>query len=155
MDWADVEFGNLADWAAAVFTGAAFLIGWLVLKHEQDARKANEQEAAKLHARSIAVEARMYGKEAVIVDVRNSGVAPVHNVLARIYYMVDGKEAAGPIRVNFGVLVPNHPKNSRQPLDPPGTHYSVTNSEVLFMDVNGHYWTKTQQGVLTETTPPT
>lgn len=150
-----MQLGNLAEWVAAVGTVAAFGATFWLLRHEVNARRADEHEAKMRQARLITIESqgsslgatgRGWGLQ-VSVRVTNDSPAPVRvekcsaQVVA-LHADYTGHGSEQPFKMLRGEGGQLGASFLAEPTPPrePGPEFRVTEASVVFRDRQGNRW---------------
>jgi hypothetical protein len=163
---ADLQWGNVAEWAAALFTGAAFFVTYRLLRHEAGVRQSEEERLRRQQAEKVVVWTVGFnymhyvgdGQGGVVrrpgnprgVDVRlqNLSSEPVYALIVEVRDRTKRFRSIGTARLD--ILEPG-----ATPIVQIG-HLELADdapvplASVIFRDARGQLWSRTIGGKLQE-----
>lgn len=141
-DWVSV-YVNLA---AAIGTIGAFVVGFVLLRREQNREAARDDDARRSQAVKVSawVEAQRtaLGGREVLFLVHNASEMPIYEV-SLPSADEDDKEAEF-----IGLVPPGQTIQRPAPREWLATYYAPEPVEIEFLDSSGRQWTRNEQGFL-------
>lgn len=154
------QWGNAAEWLAAVGTVGALMLTYLLLRKELRELRAFEEDRTASQAQSVAAwldyqeaEGGPGWRDKILV--RNASSGPVFNCVAYVFHPIgaDADDIAGnmPMEVVFDVVPPggtlDHPIN-RDWIEEDRVVFPGLVLEVAFTDGGGRHWRRNGSGTL-------
>lgn len=161
-----VQWGNVAEWLAATFTGFAFLVTLILLRQEMHARAATEQDRRREDAERVAAwwhfgESMGSSEDEVVINVRNAGDTPVYDAVVFIGPAIEPipYPSRNAIDVHIGIIPPEETAKEAIPArtveldiesEEPDEHgfYRGGFIELAFTDSSGRFWRRNRRGQL-------
>jgi hypothetical protein len=141
-DWASVY----VDVAAAIGTIGAFVVGFVLLRREQNREAVRDEDARRSQAVKVSawVEAQRtaQGGREVLFFVHNASDMPIYEV--SLPSPDEGADEAEFI----GLVPPGQTIHRPAPREWLTTYYAPEPVEIEFLDSSGRQWTRNEQGLL-------